>query len=319
MNRSLAALIIGIVSATFAAQSPAQTPTAARQQPVATKMVDVAGIATRYHVSGLEKRAAGTPVLVFMNGHFAQLEVWSGVLDRLDARIPRLAYDRPGAGKSSVFAGKLTPERANAHLAELLKQLNIAPPFVLVSWSWGGPLALDFASRNLGAVVGNVFLDPTLVGVGPAVDRERLIRLGAKPEDVDAADALGEKEMSEMLAQLPPGARSELEVITEIADVLNPPYPLVATSILLADKYVPGFTRGSLPSGVDEEKYFRAERAFARRTLEARLKGVPSAVLRMLPLSSHKVPADAPEAVVEEIRRVLGSTNWPPTSDPLKN
>lgn len=272
---------------------------------VETTMVDVGGINTRYHLSGTAKRAPGAPVVVFMNGSLASLEAWSGVLDRLDVQIPRLAYDRPGAGRSTAVEGKLTPERANAHLAALLKQLNIAPPFVLVSWSWGGPLALDFAARNPGTVVGNVFLDPTLTGVGGADHRERLIRLGASAEDADAAFARGEKESQEMLAKLPPGFRSELEGLGDVAGTFNPPYPRVPTTILFAEKYVPGFTRGSLPSAVDEAKFYQDERAFAKRTLESRIKAVRFAVLKSLPESSHRVPQEAPEAVVEEIRRIL--------------
>lgn len=280
---------------------PPMPPTTA----VETAMVDVGGINTRYHLNGTAERAPGAPVVVFMNGALASLETWSGVLDRLDAQIPRLAYDRPGAGQSTPVEGKLTPERANAHLAALLKQLNIAPPFVLVSWSWGGPLALDFAQRNPGSIVGNVFLDPTLIGVDRAEQRERLIRLGASAEEADAAHARAEKESQEMLSKFPPGFRSELEGLGEVADTFNPPYPRVPTTILFAEKYVPGFTRGSLPAAVDEAKFFQDERAFAKRTLEGRIKGIPHAVLKSLPGSSHQVPLEAPEAVVEELRRVL--------------
>lgn len=300
MIRFLIPSIVGLCALTAPSETAAQTPS-----PVETHTVEVEGIATRYHVAGLEHRVAGAAIVILMNGVLAPLEGWRDVLSRLDSSIPRLAYDRPGAGRSAPVDGKLTPDRATAHLVALLQQLGIEPPFVLVSWSWGGPLALDFAARHPRAVTGNVFLDPTVVGVSSESHDALLVRLGGSPIEVDSMNARGDRESREMLARLPPGARSELEVITEMGGEWNPPYPRVPTTILFATKFVPGFTRGSLPSGVEEGEYYRAERAASREVLESRLRDVPSLVFRSLPESSHNVPVDAPNDVVAEIRRIL--------------
>jgi hypothetical protein len=61
-----------------------------------------------------------------------------------------------------------------------------------------------------------------------------------------------------------------------------------------------------LPAGVDEAAFFRAERAASLETLQTRLHEVPSTALRVLPQSTHNVPSEDPEAVVQEILRVLG-------------
>ena len=106
-----------------------------------------------------------------------------------------------------------------------------------------------------------------------------------------------------MLARLPAGVRSELEAL-EFADSLDIPFPRVPTTVLLAGRMQPGFTRGTLPAGIDEGAFFRAERAQAEAAVQARLRGVPATVLRVLPQSTHTVPQDAPEAVVQEIMRV---------------
>ncbi|MGK2963756.1 MAG: alpha/beta fold hydrolase [Gemmatimonadaceae bacterium] len=301
MQLGRSALLVGLVSIVVLSPASAQTTSA-----LETAVVDLDGISTRYHVAGLDKRAPGTPVIVFLSGSFAPLEVWRDVLGRLDDTIPRLTFDRPGAGQSTPVDGVLTPERVTAHLAALLERLNIAPPFVLVSWSWGGPLALDFASRHPGTVVGNVFLDPTVTGVGRSAYRARLIQLGAAAAAADSMMHRQKREGQGMLARLPPGMRSELEAITAIADEFNPPYPRVPTTILLAGRMMPGFTQGTLPAGVDEAAFFRAERAESLETLRARLREVPATVLRVLPQSAHNVPNEDPEAVVQEILRVLG-------------
>jgi hypothetical protein len=115
-----------------------------------------------------------------------------------------------------------------------------------------------------------------------------------------------EREGQAMLERLPPGMRSELEAISAIADQFNPPYPRVPTTILLAGRMMPGFTQGMLPAGVDEAAFFRAERAASLETLQTRLHEVPSTALRVLPQSTHNVPSEDPEAVVQEILRVLG-------------
>jgi pimeloyl-ACP methyl ester carboxylesterase len=291
-------LLASVASLAFLAPAAAQPPATLQ-----TTVTDVDGVSTRYHVAGLETRRPGMPVVILFNGALSSLEAWDRVLRQLDDSIPRVAYDRPGAGRSAPIQGVLTPQRTSAHLDALLKHLDIRPPFVIVGWSWGGPLALDFASRHPGAVVGTVLLDPTIIGVSEGEQRAMLISLGATPADVDVYYARGKQETSQMLARLPARVRSELEAL-EFADSLDIPFPRVPTTVLLAGRMQPGFTRGTLPAGIDEGAFFRAERAQAEASVQARLQGVPATVLRVLPQSTHTVPQDAPEIVVQEIMRV---------------
>ncbi len=58
-------------------------------------------------------------------------------------------------------------------------------------------------------------------------------------------------------------------------------------------------------AGVDEAAFFRAERAESLETLQTRLQEVPATVLRVLPQAAHNLPNEDPEAVVQEIIRVL--------------
>lgn len=277
----------------------------------ATSKVDVQGISTHYRALGLKDRKQGQPVVVFMSGFGAPLEVWTPVLHELAGEAPLLVYDRPGAGQSSYDGRPATPGRVSSHLRDLLRVLDIAPPYILAGHSWGGVLLLDYASRFPGEVLGSVYVDPANFLMSKENYRQILTELGLSGADQLAYMAREEADNGKMQTQLPPGLRAEIQEIlraneTEPSDWV-PAQPRIPTTILLAGRLDPRMRKppGATPPEVDQDAYFKAERALTLRQFQERMAAVPGSSVRVVPEAGHSVHRDAPTVVAAEIRRVL--------------
>jgi len=75
------------------------------------------------------------------------------------ARTRACTYDRPGIGLSDRGPTPRDGLRAVQDLRQALRNAGERPPFVLVGWSLGAPLAYLFASQYRHEVVGLVLLD----------------------------------------------------------------------------------------------------------------------------------------------------------------
>jgi pimeloyl-ACP methyl ester carboxylesterase len=106
-------------------------------------------------------RKKDEPVIVLMQGLGATITEWV-VVRRLVTPFARfLCYDRSGMGKSECYpeAPEAITAVAIAHeLNTLLKNINVAPPYIVVCHSWGGILAREFLHLRK-EVVGMVFVD----------------------------------------------------------------------------------------------------------------------------------------------------------------
>jgi pimeloyl-ACP methyl ester carboxylesterase len=72
-----------------------------------------------------------------------------------------VAYDRRGLGQSQADVERPTLRRVAESLDALLRQNQIAPPYVLVGHSWGGAFIRAFADAHPDEVGGMVFVDAT--------------------------------------------------------------------------------------------------------------------------------------------------------------
>jgi pimeloyl-ACP methyl ester carboxylesterase len=105
------------------------------------------------------------------------------------ARFARVVtYDRAGTGKSE--AGPL-PRHARHIAGELhtaLRNAGIAPPYILVGQSWGGPCIRVFASMFPRDVSGMVLVDPTQPDACESVDEVKKWLASHCPEQLERAD-----------------------------------------------------------------------------------------------------------------------------------
>ncbi len=87
----------------------------------------------------------GKPCIVFLNGFGARIASWNKVIPDIADVGTLLLYNRAGIGKSSKATTKQSGDVVIATLREVLKSLQLAPPYILVGWSIGGLFANLFA------------------------------------------------------------------------------------------------------------------------------------------------------------------------------
>jgi pimeloyl-ACP methyl ester carboxylesterase len=275
-----------------------------------TQSVDVDGITTTYHAAGLDSRRPGQPVVVFQSGGGTPLERWAAVLAGLEDRAAVLAYDRPGIGGTSLSEEPLTLALVSEHLHDLLEILDIAPPYVLVGHSWGGPLILDYALRYPDEVVGSIHVDPSTFLMADqdhmtVVMRSARVSYAEADSIMKAFEEEWEQSGGFSTDHLPPGLAAESDLMREYsqtsphADIPPPAHPI---TVLLALRPMapPPF-----PESMDPLEWFRVERQFTRNQFEEWLDDQPDSSVRLLPESTHEVPQKAPEAIVEAIDTML--------------
>ena len=142
---------LGILAASItvlALYLPARTQTFTR--------VSVDGRSMRLLVTG-----GGDATVVFESGAGASLEMWGKVQPHVSRFARTVSYDRAGIGFSEKGPLPRDGRRIAAELRRALQAARIAPPYVLVGASLGGPYVRLFADSYPDDVAGMVLVDPT--------------------------------------------------------------------------------------------------------------------------------------------------------------
>jgi pimeloyl-ACP methyl ester carboxylesterase len=285
----------------------------AAAQPVlpTTQMVDVDGLAIRVQLAGLDRRRAGSPVVVFESGAANGLDVWRTVLPQVAAVAPVVAYDRSGLGQSEWDSKPPTPKHVSNRLHSLLERIGARPPYVLVGYSWGGILARYFAGYHPNDVAGLVFVDP-----GPMVTQSLAERLA--PFDSIGAGRAGFdtywSRLGALFERAPPAVRAELDVFrgmvqSDSIDGELRPVPDVPVVVIIAAKYLP-LPMLQLP--FDARAHFEVDLRQRLETLQEWALASPRGTLVVSNHSTHAVPREDPELIVWAVKRVLAAISSRP-------
>lgn len=216
------------------------------------------------------------PTVVFEAGLGAHKESWTTVFREVARTNGVFAYDRPGIGRSTSTERPRDGAALVEELRALLRGRGLGPPYVLVGHSAGGLYMQLYARLHPEEVVGLVLVDSThptqFEGEGSLANRGAL--------------AWGIMALAGGIGPI----RPEFDALPQTgAEVLAAP-PLsarIATVILLARN------DGNGPAAAFDK---------AKRADFARL--YPTAQIRWID-SSHNIPGEKPDAVVEAVRWVL--------------
>ena len=177
-----------------------------------TRMIRIDGAQMRVATAGLEQRRPGEPVVVLEAGSGADLDTWKPVFVDIARLAAVVAYDRLGLGQSQPDPVTPTLTRNVRTLHAVLKELRIAPPYVLVGHSLGGVIIRGFSSLYPRETAGLVFLDV------PDFESTREERAAALPPE-DRQAALQPPVLPPIPPETPAGLRAVYEqLLLEMRD-----------------------------------------------------------------------------------------------------
>jgi pimeloyl-ACP methyl ester carboxylesterase len=106
----------------------------------------------------IDCRGTGSPTVILESGLTADTSWWDDVFDPIAETTRVCAYDRANNGRSDAV-GLHSGDQSVSDLEQLLAARQIRPPYVLVAWSFGGPIARLYGARHPKDVVGMVLVD----------------------------------------------------------------------------------------------------------------------------------------------------------------
>jgi CubicO group peptidase (beta-lactamase class C family)/pimeloyl-ACP methyl ester carboxylesterase len=268
------------------------------------RTVDVGG-----HRLFYQFQARGTPTVVIDVGVGESYQSWSVLVADLSKTVSVLVYDRAGYGRSEMGPLPRNAKAEAADLRALLQKANVKGPYVLVGHSLGGLNMQVFAHDFPADVAGLVLLDPPprgwLAGGAFAGLKQMFLRV---TEDMAKAAAAAERSRAEQEKRQAPFLRT---VASEHEEMFgNTAHQVLAvTSFGNLRMVVIASGRTNPMFGEEADAYQKYWIEESRKL--ARLSTSGEFVLAEQ--SSHQIHRDAPQLVLDAIRKLLlnGSSRLP--------
>lgn len=308
---------VGLVLALAAAGAAWQAIAGAietRRFPERGRSVDLGGRRLRLSCTG-----TGKPTVVLEAGIGGLLDSWRSVQPEIERFTRVCSYDRAGYGASDPGPMPRTSAAIADDLHELLGRAGERPPFLLVGHSFGGYNVRVFNGRYPAVVAGIVLVD------APQEDQFRLL----PPEWSAASDALRRRYTTQARWALPyiwlGIARAQLH--WQGADegtfrILRPRYLRARASEMeamdqsaaqaraaghIADTPLVVLTAGD-SLDARSQRIWETEVQPRLARLSARGRQI------VIPRSSHNMPEDRPDAIVEAVRQLARYSSSNPAS-----
>jgi pimeloyl-ACP methyl ester carboxylesterase len=213
----------------------------------------------------------GDVTVVFENGAGPPLEMWGKVQPAVSRFAPTVSYDRAGVGLSDDGPQSRDGRRMASDLRRALLTLGIAPPYILVGASFGGPCIRVFAGIYPDDVAAMVLVEPT-------PDSDRIDDAAGGPALESLQDTLDQARLSRVPSGIP----------VFLIDSVSPREVPFATGAIRA-------LRMSNRADMEAE-------SVEHRTW---LSTIPGSRLIVTPRSGHNVPIEEPDLVVATIREAV--------------
>lgn len=196
---------------------------------------NIHGLSIAYRMTG------NGPALILLHGFTQDSRIWEQQLDELSDDFTVVAWDAPGAGKSTDPSERFTIDNWAESLADFLDALGIRKAHIL-GLSWGGLLAQEFYHRYPDRVLSLILADTYAGWIGSLSDSIAKVRLAACIHDSSLPpNEFVPKYLPGMFSDSPPQQMKE-----QLANIMSDFHPLgfrlMATALALAD------TRSILPT-----------------------------------------------------------------------
>jgi len=252
---------------------------------LAFKFVDAGGHPVRMLICG-----HGSPTVIFETGAGgsggAPLEMWEKVQPAVGKFTRTVAYDRAGVGLSAPGPNPRDARQIAGELHTALQNAHIAPPYILVGHSFGGPFIRVFGGMYPGEVGGMVLVDPT---------QEEFVKW-------DQSRHPGNK--------IPADDWKLIQAGLDEAHASRIPERISVVLITgMGPRVFPGFVTEK------QKQDYRATHQMWLKFHSEWLEKVPNSLHIVTENSGHNVPFEEPELIIKAIQQIVeraGTTNPAP-------
>jgi pimeloyl-ACP methyl ester carboxylesterase len=226
----------------------------------------------------MDCRGSGSPTVVLEAGLSGSHKTWDAVAPRVREETRVCSYDRANVGRSDRATTPRTAREIVGDLHTALRAADERPPFLLVGFSFGGLTTQLYAASYPGDVAGVVLVDSN------------------HPDETGEFEAhLTQEQIKKDRAYVNDNAEG-VDVFTSFEQVQAadgfPDVPLVVVTAGISEGWPPGW---------DTELFDRLRAAQQENLAKLSPQGT-QVVARN---SSHDIPAQQPQVVVDAIQTVL--------------
>jgi pimeloyl-ACP methyl ester carboxylesterase len=248
---------------------------------------------------GLEiayQRVGSGPPLVLVHGAGADSRMWQPQIEALSGELTVVAWDEPGAGRSSEVPPDFTLADYADCLADLIGSLGLGPAHV-AGLSWGGTVALELYRRRP-ELVGTLLLADTYAGwKGSLPEDEVRARVEGVLEMVAAEEHLFDPTLPGLFSGDPPPAAVSL--MREMAAGVRPQSMKTALLVMGEADLNDVLPTIAVPTLLVWGEHDVRSPLSVARAFEA---AIPGAELVVIPGAGHVSNLERPEAFDRAVR-----------------
>lgn len=280
-----------------------------------TQFLTVLGKKIAYRSHGLQDRKLSEPVIVFESGLGSGKESFDFLIPFLPKNLAWIAYDRAGVSQSEADTTIVTDIDVMKRLRQFLVAKKVAPPYLLVGHSLGGPFIRLFTSLYPGEVAGLVFIDPTNYMLGQKEDEQIKTVSGSAMGYRELFLRMNEK--FSMDTSLPPPVRQEMKRVSR--SLQNgffheyrslSPLPNIPVAVLIAYNSPVELQEAQLSKEfrINSEPWFKESNYFRMRDYADLIKDNDNSLVILLPGYQHVIHHRDPQLAATAILQVYLNT-----------
>jgi pimeloyl-ACP methyl ester carboxylesterase len=313
-----ALVVLAVIGVGYQALATARD---AKAFPRPGQMINVGGYKLHIHCLG-----EGSPTVITENGLGGSSPDWSLVQPIVGESTRICSYDRAGSGWSEAGPAPRTSQQIATELHTLLINAGVAGPYVLVGHSAGGMHIQVYAGQYPDEVAGLVLVDPTpaqlIMSFSPE-ERQALLPTAGQFRLLSALQFFGLLRFiplpgDEALAPLP----AETQALIRAHRLQSGAITAISAEVLsMETSIIQTAEAASLPPerpfiivwhGIPAEPI--ELEPLAKASMEELVRRSDNSKLIVAENSSHYIPFDRPDVVIDAIRQVVEAMR---TSQPL--